>query len=80
MKNLQDSSLESDHLKNVKFAVFGLGDSSYVYYNKSAKDVEEGFLKLGAQKLSAIGLGDDKGEEGWEGTYDEWMPEVFNES
>jgi len=28
-KSLSDTSLPSDHLKNVEYAVFGLGDSSY---------------------------------------------------
>jgi len=47
MEKIQDSSLPSDLLKDTAFCTFGLGDSSYVHYNKAAKDVNEAFAKLG---------------------------------
>ena len=40
-KQLSDKNLPSDYLKDVKFSVFGLGDSSYVYFNESAKLINE---------------------------------------
>lgn len=47
-KELMDKDLPSDYLSNVKFATFGLGDSSYVYYNKSAIEFDDRFSELGA--------------------------------
>lgn len=41
--------LDKKHLEDVKFAVFGLGDSSYVYFNKAAKDCDTAFTNLGAK-------------------------------
>lgn len=34
-------------LSNTKFACFGLGDSSYIYYNSAAKEFDERFEALG---------------------------------
>lgn len=55
----------------------GLGDSSYVYFNKGAVDVDNAFAKLGAVKMSEVGLGDDKDEEKFETVYNEWAPNMF---
>jgi sulfite reductase alpha subunit-like flavoprotein len=48
MNTIMDENLEKDLLSGVKFAVFGLGDSSYVHFNKAAKDCAESFSRLGA--------------------------------
>lgn len=48
MHAIQDPNLPTDLLANVKFATFGLGDSSYVYFNKAAKDCDNAFARLGA--------------------------------
>ena len=40
-KNLTDKNLPADLLSNVKFTTFGLGDSSYVYYNEAAVRIHE---------------------------------------
>ena len=66
-------------LNGVKFAVFGLGDTSYVHFNKAAKDVQEHLHRLGAEELHNIGLGDDKDEDRWETEFNTWAPEVFTE-
>ena len=66
-------------LKGVKFSVFGLGDDSYVHYNKAGKDVQEHFHRLGAEEIHHIGLGNDKDDDKWETEYNEWYPEVFTE-
>lgn len=47
-KALSDESLPADYLKNVRFCTFGLGDSSYVFFNKSAIDFDDRFKALGA--------------------------------
>ncbi|HBZ30573.1 MAG TPA: sulfite reductase, partial [Nitrosomonas nitrosa] len=38
-------------LKGVKYAVLGLGDSSYPQYNKAAKDLDVYLEKLGAERI-----------------------------
>jgi sulfite reductase alpha subunit-like flavoprotein len=80
MEAIMDPSLPADHLANVKFATFGLGDSSYVYFNKAAKDVDDAFTRLGAKQLTPVGYGDDKHEEKYETEYNEWMPNMCSEA
>ena len=46
---------------NCTLQVFGLGNSTYEYYNKMGKDTDELLEKRGAYKLSSLGLGDDDG-------------------
>jgi len=52
---------EETDLSGLNYAVFGLGNSTYEYYNKMGKDTDELLEKRGAYKLSALGLGDDDG-------------------
>lgn len=44
---------------NVNFAVFGLGNSSYEFYNKVGKDTYDALVALGAKPLAEYGQGDD---------------------
>lgn len=52
--------MPSDYLKDVKYAVFGLGDSGYLYFNEAAKRIDERMAQLGAKRIIPIGMGDDK--------------------
>lgn len=61
MKEINE--LDADCMKNVNFAIFGLGDSGYAYYNKTAYDVQTAFLKYGGNEIFEIGLGDDHDED-----------------
>jgi len=61
----------------VTFSVFGLGDDSYVHFNKAAVDVRNDLLRLGAKEVAHMGLGNDKDEDKWETAFDVWAPEVF---
>jgi NADPH-ferrihemoprotein reductase len=56
-------SKEEGSLSNVHFAVYGLGDSSYAHYNKSAKEIQEELIRCGAQEVKEMGLGDDHDED-----------------
>ena len=78
-KNISNASLPNDFLKDTKIAVFGLGDSSYVYFNESAKKFYNRFKELGATLVSNLGLGDEKDEEHYESKWNEWLPELWNE-
>ena len=46
--NLSNSDLK---LNQTKFAVFGLGDTSYPFFCKSGEEIDELFGKLGAQRV-----------------------------
>ena len=41
----------------MKYAVFGLGDTSYEQFNEMGKVFDEGFEKLGATRLYDMGVG-----------------------
>ncbi len=60
-----------------KFAVFGLGDSSYYFFCEAAKKVEERMLELGAEKILSMGVGDDSAEEGLEEGLHDWLDVVW---
>ena len=78
-KQLSDKNLPSDYLKGLQFSVFGLGDSSYVYFNESAKKFQARFEELGADCIMEMGLADDKDEDKYETKWNEWVPELWNE-
>jgi len=51
---------DKDKLENLRFAIFGCGDSSFSgTFNKMAKATEANLIKRGAQKIFETGLGDD---------------------
>jgi sulfite reductase alpha subunit-like flavoprotein len=63
--------------EGTRFMVFGLGDSSYYFFVKAAKDVEKRMEELGAKKMLALGLGDDSAEEGLDGGLNDWLDGVW---
>ena len=67
-----------DFLKDTKFAVFGMGDSSYVFFNSAAKDFDDAFSSLGAQRIEELGLGDDQDAERYDTQLEEWAPAFYD--
>ncbi|CAB9519537.1 P450 reductase [Seminavis robusta] len=67
------SSQESDNLKGVDFCVFGLGNQKAHpnHYNVIGKGLDKKLHKLGANRVFALGLGDDG--DCLEDDYDTWM-------
>ena len=63
--------------KGTHFMVMGLGDSSYFFFCKAAKEVEAKMLECGATKLIDIGYGDDSAEEGMEDGLHKWLEQVW---
>lgn len=54
-KFLLRKSLPSDSLRGMKFAVLGLGDSSYAKFNFVAKRLNKRLQQLGAEEIIPIG-------------------------
>ena len=68
----------ADFLAETQFAVFGMGDSSYVFFNESAKKVDEAFEKLGASRIMPLGLGDDQHPARYDTQLEEWTPDFYD--
>ena len=71
-------------LANMKYSVFGMGDSHYWprpedahYYNKPGKDLDAKLAALGAERFSDLGLGDAQDADGPETGYKVWEPRVW---
>lgn len=60
-----------------RFTVFGLGDSSYYFFCKAAKEVEARMEALGAKKMLPLGIGDDSAEEGMEEGLHDWLDTIW---
>ncbi|CAO1629775.1 unnamed protein product [Jaminaea pallidilutea] len=78
-KTLQ--SMSAGSLANVRFSVFGMGDSHYWpraedvhYYNKPGKDFDARLAALGAERMADLGLGDDQDPDGPQTGYKVWEP------
>ena len=63
--------------EGTKFLMFGLGDSSYYFYGKAAKEVEEKMLALGATRMLDLHMGDDSEEGGMEEGLHRWLDKVW---
>ncbi|CAJ1036503.1 putative Flavodoxin/FAD binding domain containing protein [Leishmania utingensis] len=62
--------------KNVYYAVFGLGDSSYKYYCRSATDTNALLKKGGGISVHRVGFGDARNGM-QEDVFDEWQEKVM---
>ena len=70
--------LPGDSLKKLKFAVFGLGDSSYTKFNAVARRLHARLNQLGATELLPRGLGDDQSENGYLTDLDPWLVSLWD--
>lgn len=71
-------------LNDVKFSVFGMGDSHYWpriedahFYNRPGKDLDVRLEKLGATRFADLGLGDDQDPDGPQTGYKIWEPKLW---
>jgi sulfite reductase (NADPH) flavoprotein alpha-component len=62
-------------LSNLKYAVLGLGDTSYPLFCKAAEDVDVRLTKLGAQPILAL----QKCDVDYEAEAAAWLEEIFTE-
>merc|ERR1719215_2500354 len=68
----------ADYLKDAQFAVFGMGDASYAFFNESAIQIDRMFGKLGAQRLMDVGLGDDQHPARYDTVLEDWAPDFYD--
>lgn len=60
-----------------RFAVLGLGDSSYAKFNFTAKRLNKRLMQLGGQPLIPLGLGDDQHDLGYDAVVDPWLENLW---
>ncbi|KAI8138614.1 hypothetical protein BJV82DRAFT_545573 [Fennellomyces sp. T-0311] len=72
------------NLGELRYAVFGLGDSHYwpreedaIFYNRPGKQIDTKLEMLGATRLTDLGLGDDQDADGFETGFQVWQPELW---
>lgn len=65
-------------LRNLKYCAFGLGNSSYKYYNKCVDVVDAGFSLMGATRLGPVGKGDEaRGTVATDEDFMEWSDNIL---
>jgi sulfite reductase alpha subunit-like flavoprotein len=74
----QLSARKESFAEGTSFSIMGLGDSSYYFFLKAAKDLEKAMLNLGAKCIHPLGEGDDSCTEGGleEGLH-QWQQGIF---
>ena len=65
-------ALPAGSLSGLRFATFGLGDTSYPKFNAVARRLHIRLKQLGATPFAECGLGDDQSTRGVLGDFDEW--------
>lgn len=75
-KVLLSSQLRPGVLRRIKFATFGLGDSSYPRYNVAHRMLHSRMLQLGAQPFCSRGEGNEQHPEGHNGDFRTWIVEL----
>mmetsp|Transcript_126524 Transcript_126524/g.366271 ORF Transcript_126524/g.366271 Transcript_126524/m.366271 type:complete len:659 (+) Transcript_126524:94-2070(+) len=71
-QDLLSASLPETFLADLRFSVFGLGDSRYREFNYAARKLFARLKRLGAEPFFRIGLGDDQHDFGLEQELDPW--------
>ena len=59
-----------EFLRDVDYAVFGLGNRQYEHYNNMGRFVDASLGMCGARRVAALGLGDD--DDDLEGDFETW--------
>ncbi|KAI9793689.1 MAG: NAPDH-dependent diflavin reductase [Peltula sp. TS41687] len=75
-KQLLRRRLPPDHLSDVRFTTFGLGDSSYPKYNWAARKLHKRLIQLGAKEFQARGEADVQHPEGTDGSFIPWSADL----
>ncbi|KXX83397.1 NADPH-dependent diflavin oxidoreductase 1 [Madurella mycetomatis] len=76
-KNLRREKLNNTNcLGSLRFAIFGLGDSSYLKFNWAARKLRARLLQLGASEFFKAGEGDERHDNGIDSIYLPWYEEL----
>ncbi|XP_020284524.1 NADPH-dependent diflavin oxidoreductase 1 [Pseudomyrmex gracilis] len=78
-RHLLRKNLPSNMLRNLRYGVLGLGDSSYSKFNFAAKKLNKRLLQLGGEELLPIGLADDQHNLGIDAVVDPWVRKLWEE-
>ncbi|XP_061164721.1 NADPH-dependent diflavin oxidoreductase 1-like [Saccostrea echinata] len=70
-------NLPTNSLTKMKFAVLGLGDSSYQKFNFIAKKLYRRLVQLGAESIQPVGLADDQHDLGADAVIYPWMKDLW---
>ncbi|XP_034233950.1 NADPH-dependent diflavin oxidoreductase 1 [Thrips palmi] len=77
-KFLLRKNLPTNSLRSLKFAVLGLGDSSYAKFNYAAKKLFRRLSNLGGTSLLPLGLADDQHDLGADAVIDPWISQLWD--
>ncbi|KAK5657741.1 hypothetical protein OQA88_2814 [Cercophora sp. LCS_1] len=76
-RNLRREKLNNTNcLRAVKFAIFGLGDSSYLKFNWAARKLRARLLQLGASEFFEAGEADERHDSGTDTVYLPWYQDL----
>ncbi|KAL2260790.1 hypothetical protein VTK26DRAFT_5116 [Humicola hyalothermophila] len=76
-KNLRREKLNNSNcLRSLRFAIFGLGDSSYLKFNWAARKLRARLLQLGASEFFGPGEGDERHNNGIDSIYLPWYQDL----
>lgn len=64
--------LSENSLSMVNYAVFGLGDTNYKFFNEAAKKFDKALSSAGAKRFGNVGMGNDHDEDGYMTAYIDW--------
>ncbi|KAL4472596.1 hypothetical protein ABPG74_018545 [Tetrahymena malaccensis] len=73
IKNYQ----EDNAFKNIRYTVFGLGNTQYEHYNAMGRQTNQHFERLGAKRVYKYGEGDDNSS--LEDDFNEWKENLWTE-
>lgn len=72
---LRELHQQGHKMSNLRYVMFGLGNSNYTHFNKYALDVDIALQDMGATRLGELGLGDDR-KGGTEEDFLAWKTDV----
>jgi len=75
VESLGDVATPIPFLRDVDYAVFGLGNKQYEHYNNMGRFVDVALAKCGATRIAKLGLGDD--DDDLEGDFENWKENVL---
>ncbi|KAI9726594.1 MAG: NAPDH-dependent diflavin reductase [Chrysothrix sp. TS-e1954] len=75
-RRLRNARLKLGCLTQVRFASFGLGDSSYPKYNWAHRKLHSRLQQLGAQSVCERGESDEQHPEGVDGQFVPWLSKL----